>query len=243
MTCTSLTTKKNCTTRFLALDVGRNNWKAMTAPCLLHFDGDVATMIRGIDGPHVNAHLNVDTTLATLKPIVDPDICNNLKRILPSAHQPSALPLPARPMSRRTSHMVTISLLLKSVSSYRVHNYQAEQARTHVTNGSANDPFRAERSSINSSPCRRHHTNVGNHGLSPTAVFAPILAPLSSGLTFGDSTSPSNWEPIARARKQFAQHLWHDGDAIAAQAAEYLPTFILFLPVHFFANPPAISIT
>jgi hypothetical protein len=53
----------------------------MTTACLLHFDGDVATMVRWIGGPHVNAHLNVATILATLKPIVDPDIYRDVERI------------------------------------------------------------------------------------------------------------------------------------------------------------------
>ncbi|KAI2512208.1 hypothetical protein MHU86_2084 [Fragilaria crotonensis] len=39
-------------------------------------------MVRWIGGPHVNAHLNVSTILATLKPIVDPDIYSDVSRIL-----------------------------------------------------------------------------------------------------------------------------------------------------------------
>ena len=53
---------------------------------------------------------------------------------------------------------------------------------------------------------------------------------MHTGLTFGDNTSPSNWEPIARARHQLAQKLWHDPDIIA-KAAPYTP-IISF-------NPPA----
>ena len=60
----------------------REDWKAMTTACLLHFDGDVATMVRWIGGPHVNAHLNVAAILATLQPIVDPDIYSDVERIL-----------------------------------------------------------------------------------------------------------------------------------------------------------------
>ena len=48
---------------------------------------------------------------------------------------------------------------------------------------------------------------------------------MNTGLTFGDNTSPSNWEPVARARQKFAQTLWHDGDDIIARAAQYLPPF------------------
>lgn len=49
----------------------RSDWKEMTSACLLHFDGDVATMVRWIGGPHVNAHLDASRVLTLLKPIVD----------------------------------------------------------------------------------------------------------------------------------------------------------------------------
>ena len=60
----------------------RDDWKTMTSACLLHFDGNVATMVRWISGPHVNAHLDVTAILLTLKPIVDPDIYKDVERIL-----------------------------------------------------------------------------------------------------------------------------------------------------------------
>jgi hypothetical protein len=52
---------------------------------------------------------------------------------------------------------------------------------------------------------------------------------MNTDLTFGDKMSPSNWEPIARARQQLAQRLWHDEDIIA-RAAPYLPQFIFVPP-------------
>ena len=60
----------------------RDDWKAMTSVCLFHFDGDVATMVRWISGPHVNAQLDVTAILLTLQPIVDPDIYKDVERIL-----------------------------------------------------------------------------------------------------------------------------------------------------------------
>ena len=54
----------------------------MTSACLLHFDGDVATMVRWIGGPHVNAHLDATSVLAKLQPIVDPDTYSDVSRIL-----------------------------------------------------------------------------------------------------------------------------------------------------------------
>lgn len=59
----------------------RADWKAMTSVCLLHFDGDVATMVRWIGGTHVNAHLNIPSILTKLRLIVDPDIYADLSRI------------------------------------------------------------------------------------------------------------------------------------------------------------------
>ena len=60
----------------------RADWKAMTLACLLHFDGDVATMVRWIGGPHVNAHLDIPAILSKLRLIVDPDIHADVSRIL-----------------------------------------------------------------------------------------------------------------------------------------------------------------
>ena len=52
---------------------------------------------------------------------------------------------------------------------------------------------------------------------------------MSTGLTFGDNTSPSNWEPVARARQQLAQRLWHDDDIID-RAKKYLPPMVFDAP-------------
>jgi hypothetical protein len=43
-----------------------------------------------------------------------------------------------------------------------------------------------------------------------------------TGQTFGDNTSPSNWEPVARSRQQLARYLWKQPDTVA-KAAKYLP--------------------
>ena len=60
----------------------RADWKEMTSACLLHYNGDVATMVRWIGGPHVNAHIDARKTLAKLEPILTPDVYHDLKRIL-----------------------------------------------------------------------------------------------------------------------------------------------------------------
>jgi hypothetical protein len=45
---------------------------------------------------------------------------------------------------------------------------------------------------------------------------------MSTGQTFGDSTSPANFEPLARARQQYAQYLWQQADTLL-RAAPYMP--------------------
>ena len=56
---------------------------------------------------------------------------------------------------------------------------------------------------------------------------------MATGQTFGDCASPSNWEPIARARQQFAMFLWTQADTLA-RAAQYIPRLT-------FTEPPADS--
>ena len=46
---------------------------------------------------------------------------------------------------------------------------------------------------------------------------------LNTGQTFGENTSPSNFDATARARKQVSQAKWHDA-YIIEQAAPYLPS-------------------
>ena len=41
---------------------------------------------------------------------------------------------------------------------------------------------------------------------------------MSTGQTFGDSPSPANFEPMARGRQQYAQHLWHQVDTLLLAA-------------------------
>ena len=62
---------------------------------------------------------------------------------------------------------------------------------------------------------------VGMH----SCVIAGYMS-CSTGMTFGDNTSPSNFEPIADARRQLAQYLWNQHDTIS-QTAKYLPAIQL----------------
>jgi hypothetical protein len=48
----------------------------------------------------------------------------------------------------------------------------------------------------------------------------------ATGATFGDCTSPSNWDPVAQARRQLAQFLWKEKDLVS-RATPHLPRFTL----------------
>ncbi len=48
---------------------------------------------------------------------------------------------------------------------------------------------------------------------------------MATGNTFGGNSCPPNWEPIARARQQYAQYLWHQPNTIE-RAQKYLPKLL-----------------
>jgi hypothetical protein len=52
-------------------------------------------------------------------------------------------------------------------------------------------------------------------------VFGVLF--MSTGQTFGDCTSPANWEPVARNRQKYAQYLWHQANTLG-RALKHLPT-------------------
>jgi hypothetical protein len=51
-------------------------------------------------------------------------------------------------------------------------------------------------------------------------VFGVLF--MSTGQTFGDCTSPANWEPVARNRQQYARFLWYQATTLA-RALKHLP--------------------
>jgi len=64
----------------------------------------------------------------------------------------------------------------------------------------------------------KYHPNVvGLHCYQPLGYLAA-----ATGTTFGDNTSPSNFEPLADGRRQLAQYLWKQADTVAL-AARYIP--------------------
>ena len=280
----------------------RSDWKAMTTACLLHFNGDVATMVRWIGGPHVNAHLNVATVLATLKPVVDKDIYADVARILTLGapalcnaeateenfqaylaygnHQSvtnnqavfestiikqskRGLTLIMDPamihfaLNAHLSPQGLVDILHKrrkprplSDSSFRPFpGAYAINDWTHKKNEPAlhfADSFHRFciwqwNLAITYPNLDRHTGDDDVQCAFPRIKYNPQLVAMhsaisngtlmmSTGLTFGDNTSPSNWEPIARARQQLAQKLWYDHDATMTKAKPYLPKFTFAPP-------------
>ena len=280
----------------------RSDWKEMTSACLLHFDGDVATVVRWIGGHHTNAHLNPPEILAKLRPIIDADIWSDLHRILTSG---------APAVCNATASETNFQAFLTYGNHSSVSDNQAVFADTIIkqskrglviimdpalvhfalnvhlspqglvdvlhhrrkprplsdssfrpwpgahaindwTNKCHEPPLHFADSFHNfckwhwnlaiSYPLHDRHTGDDDVQCAfPRIKYNPNLVGMhiaisnntlimNTGLTFGDNTSPSNWEPVARARQQLAQHLWHQPDIID-RARPYLP------PVRF--EPPA----
>ena len=280
----------------------REDWKTMTSACVLHFNGDIATVVRWIGGSHTNNHLNVEATLTKLEPIIDPITWNDLSRILRSG-------APALCNAEASEENFQAYLKYGNHTSVRDNQDVFEQTivkqskrgltiimdpdlihfalNAHVSPQGLVDVLHARRkprplsdSSFRPYPGAfaindwtnkvnepklhfadsfnqfciwhwnlaisypKHDRHTGDDDVQcafPRAKYNPNLVAMHSavsnntlimntGLTFGDNTSPSNWEPIARARQQLAQKLWHDDDIIE-RAAKYLP------PISF--EPPA----
>ena len=54
----------------------------MSTAALLFFDGDAAALVRWIGGPHVGQHRDPDTLIPFLRGKIDPDVLDDLERIL-----------------------------------------------------------------------------------------------------------------------------------------------------------------
>lgn len=264
----------------------REDWKTMTSACLLHFDGDVATVVRWIGGHHTNAHLNPPEILAKLRPIIDTDIWSDLQRILTTG---------APAFCNATASESNFQAYLQYGNHTSVTDNQAVFADTIVKQSKRGltiimDPalvhfalnvhlspqglvdvlhHRRKPRPLSDSSFRpwpgayaindwtnkchepslhfadsfhhfckwhwnlaisypTHDRHTGDDDVQcafPRIKYNPNLVGMHSaisndtlimntGLTFGDNTSPSNWEPVARARQQLAQHLWHHDDII-----------------------------
>jgi hypothetical protein len=272
----------------------REDWKTMTSACLLHFDGDVSTVVRWIGGPHTNAHLDVPTILEKLRPILDNDIWSDLRRILlvgaPALCNASAseenfqsylaygnhssvsdnqavFEATIIKQSKRGLTIIMDPALVhfaldvhlspqglvdvlhhrrkpRSLSDSSFRPCPGAYAITDWTNKCNEPPLHFADSFHNfcqwhwnlaiSYPTHDRHTGDDDVQCAfPRIKYNPAVVGMHSaisnntlimntGLTFGDNTSPSNWEPVARARQQLAQHLWHQDDIID-RARPYLP--------------------
>ena len=279
-----------------------NDRVRMATAALLHFDGDVADVVRWIGGPHVGANRDIDASLAYLRGIVAPGLCDSLERMWrhgsPAVCNASATDQNFQEYKSYGNHAtvtdepeVTYSTLLKdSARGYCVlfdkravdftlnchvtpiglvdHNNPHKNARPIFDASFRPEPWcsgindwttKTTEPSINFADAldkyffwlynlritypdeeiylgdddvsgafrhQKYHPNlVGMH----TCVLSGYMS-VSTGLTFGDTTSPANFDPIAETRKALAKYLWKQPDTVA-QAAVYLPRLELANPM------------
>ena len=276
----------------------RSDWKAMTSACLLHFDGDVSTMVRWIGGSHVNEQINISDTLAKLKPILDAELYTDVARLFtfgaPAFCNAEASEANFQAYLKYGNHksvtdnqLVFEKTIIKnsrrgltlimdpSLIHYALDAHLSPQGIvdvlhkrrkprplsdssfrpfpwTHAINdwtNKANEPelHFAEaflrlcifhwNLAISYPEHDRHTGDDDVQAAFCWAKYNPGLVAMHSaisngtlimntGLTFGDNTSPSNWEPIARARQTLAMWLWlNDWAATMEKAKAYLPEF------------------
>ena len=53
---------------------------------------------------------------------------------------------------------------------------------------------------------------------------------VNTGATFGDNTSPSNFDPLAMGRRQLAQYLWGSNEDFVPRITKFLPAPIELAP-------------
>ena len=112
----------------------------MTTACLLHFDGDVANMVRWIGGPHTNAHLNVQKVLTTLEPVIEKDVFDDVKRIL-TLGAPAYCNSSASEKNFQEFKNYGNQVCERKPVSVRINNHQTKQKGTYLNHGPSNDQF------------------------------------------------------------------------------------------------------
>ena len=275
----------------------------MTSACLLHFNGDVATVVRWIGGPHTNAHISPVTILENLKPIIDADIWTDLHRILiqgapalcnvtateenfqaflqygnhtsPADNQDIIAATVIKQSKRGLTLIMDPALVHfalnihltpqglvdiihkrrkpRQLSDCSFRPWAGAYAINDWTHKSNEPPLHFAHSFHRfcswhwnldisyPSTLDRHTGDDDVQCAFPRIKYNPNVVGMHSamsnntlimhtGLNFGGNTSPSNWEPMARARQQLAQHLLHHPNIIE-RARPYLP------PISF--EPPA----
>ena len=279
----------------------RTDWKEMTSACLLHYNGDVATVVRWIGGPHVNAQIDAPKTLSKLQPILTADVYDDLKRILttgaPALCNAQATESNFQEYLKYGNHQSVkqnqktfeativkqskrgLTLIMDpQLIHYTLNAHLSPQGLVDVLHARrkprplSDSSFRPwpGASGINDWTSKvnepklhfadsfhkfctwhwnlaisypHHDRHTGDDDVQcafPRIKYNPNLVAMHSaisnntlimntGLTFGDNTSPSNWEPVARARQQLAQKLWSEPD-ILTRAHKYLPKFTFDAP-------------
>ena len=280
----------------------REDWKAMTSAFLLHFNGDVATVVRWLGGPHHTAEqIKPEETLAKLKDVIDPEIWQDLQRILifgapafcnaeASEENFQAFRAYGNHASVRDNQEVFKQTIIKQskrglmlimdpdLVHFALNVHLSPQGLVDVLHerrkprplsdssfrpwpgafaindwtNKENEPSLHFADSLNqfciwhwklaiTYPQHDRHTGDDNVQCAfPRVKYNPNLVGMhsaisnktlmmSTGLTFGDNTSPSNWEPVARARQQLAQHLWHQED-IVNRTKKYLQPMVFDPP-------------
>jgi hypothetical protein len=279
-----------------AINEIKGDWKDMTSACLMHYNGDVATVVRWIAGPHVNAQIDTTVTMAKLKPVLTTDVYDDLQRILtegaPALCNAEATERNFQAYLRYGNHQSVkqnqktfestiikqskrgLTLIMDPnlihftlnahLSPQGLVDVMHERRKPRPLSDSSFRPWPGA-SGINDWTSKvnepklhfadsfqkfciwhwnlaisypQHDRHTGDDDVQcafPRIKYNPNLVAMHSaisndtlimntGLTFGDNTSPSNWEPVARARQQLAQTLWNDPN-ILLRARQYLPKF------------------
>ena len=273
----------------------------MATAALLHFDGDIADVVRWIGGTHVGAHRDVSASLAFLRARIDSALCDTLERIWrrgsPSFCNASATEANFQAYRTYGNHAsvndapeVAYKTLLKDSKRGYCLLFDKRMVEfalnCHVTPNGLVDvdhphknprpifdaSFRPEPwcSGINdwtsktTEPPVLFATAFDNHlwwvynmritypdeeiylgdddvsGAFRHQKYHPNLVGMhscvvadhmssSTGLTFGDTSSPANFDPVTEARKALARYLWFEPDTVG-RAAEYLPAIELAPP-------------
>ena len=267
---------------------------AMTTAALLYYDGDVASLVRYVGGPHTYADLDVDKILDRLKPILQESTWLDLKRMYkqgcpnkanidstaenyqafrdygnhPPATEHAAILRKALVKTSKRQLMLMADLKIIDFCIYIhlnpmsvvdwLHRYRKARCITdcstrplpfcfavndwtskddespltptqaiieHITrvyNLAITFPLIRKAGLRDDISCAfprfKHHPNVVGMYSTQFEEFWCI----NTGQTFGENTSPSNFDNAARARKEASQHFWHD-PSIIEKAAPYLP--------------------
>jgi hypothetical protein len=280
--------------------IDQDRVKLATA-ALLHFEGDAASLVRWVGGPHTGAHRDVDATLTYLEGKIDPAILSDIERIfrngIPNTCNASASEENFQSYLSYGNHSSIDEVPDKTYKSFvkdhargyclafdeRIVHFVLN---CHITPGGLVNTDHSSKPArpIFDSSFRPTHSSYGindwtNKATEPDILFAnsfqkfltwiynlrityptseiyPIdddvtgafrhckyhpnvvamhsylrcgYLAMATGGTFGDNTTPSNWEAIALGRQQLAQYLWAQPDTLD-QVKNFLPNISISAP-------------